>query len=120
MLFVLSMIAEMIKQEPRLHFPFTRKFIINVFSIDRELLEQSTFKSRIIAILAVIYSNLSKQSRLVKKLDVGKGLKCALLDIFSLIDESFSMKLFNQAILNLQSKGVVTFTTVELAKHKVL
>lgn len=34
MLFILSLIAEMIKESPKFFFPFTRKFILTVFEID--------------------------------------------------------------------------------------
>lgn len=70
MLFVLSIIAQFIKEEPKFYFPFTRKFLLNVFSIDNGLLENCSQKDSILAILAVIYNNLSNQGRLLKKLNV--------------------------------------------------
>ena len=38
MLFILSLIAEMIKESPNFYFPFTRKFLLTVFEIDNESL----------------------------------------------------------------------------------
>ena len=72
MLFILSLIAEMIKESPKFYFPFTRKFLLNVFQIDNEQLEFASHRSQILAILAVIYHNLSLQGRLVNKLGVSK------------------------------------------------
>jgi hypothetical protein len=54
MLYVLSIIAE-------------RKFLLTVFRIDCELLQNSPRRNDILAILAVIYENLSRQGRLVNK-----------------------------------------------------
>lgn len=38
MLYVLSIIAELIRENPKFYFPFTRKFLLTVFRIDYELL----------------------------------------------------------------------------------
>ena len=46
-------------------------------------------------------------------------LKTSLLENYSLIEELFTMKVFNRAICNLATKGVV-FSTQEFTKHKVL
>jgi hypothetical protein len=71
------------------------------------MLENSPHKDKILAILAVIYNNLSSQYRLVGKLDVEKQLKNALLSNYALIAEIFALKLFNRAVLSLASKGVL-------------
>ena len=46
-------------------------------------------------------------------------LKTSLLENYSLIEELFTMKVFNRAICNLAAKGVV-FSTQEFTKYKVL
>lgn len=119
MLFVLSIIAELMRAEPKFFFPFTRKFLLNVFSIDNELLEKCNYCSKILAILAVIYQNLSNQGRLMKKLNVEAELKRALLGNFSLITELFTLKLFNRSILNINARGI-PFTSADLSKYRVL
>jgi len=55
MLYVLSVIAELIRENPKFYFPFTRKFLLTVFRIDYELLEKSARRKDILAILSVIY-----------------------------------------------------------------
>jgi hypothetical protein len=55
MLYVLSLIAELLRNNNKYYYPFTRKFLITVFSIDAELLHKSSIKKQILAILAVIY-----------------------------------------------------------------
>jgi hypothetical protein len=86
MLFILSLIAEMIKESPHFNFPLTRKFLLTVFEIDNESLEQASYKNQIMAILSVIYNNLSSQPRLIKKLNVEKELKNALMTNYYLIN----------------------------------
>lgn len=119
MLYQLSIIAEIIRENPKFYFPFTRKFLQTVFRIDYELLEQSARKKDILAILSVIYENFSRQGRLVNKYSMTSTLKTALLENYSLIDELFTLKVFNRAICNLASKGV-SFSTQEFTKYRLL
>jgi len=79
MLYVLSLIAELIRENPKFYFPFTRKFLLTVFRIDYELLEKSSRRRDILAILSVIYENFSRQGRLVNKYDMTNTLKTSLL-----------------------------------------
>lgn len=55
MIFVLSAIAELIREAGKCDFAFTEKFLKNLFLIDGELLEESSFKDSILAILGVVY-----------------------------------------------------------------
>jgi hypothetical protein len=92
---------------------------MTVFRIDYELLEKSTRRKDILAILSVIYENFSRQGRLVNKYNMIATLKTSLLENYALIEELFTMKVFNRAICNLASKGVV-FTTQEFTKYRLL
>lgn len=71
------------------------------------------------AILAVIYENFSRQGRLVNKYDMTATLKTALLENYSLIEELFTLKVFNRAIVNLATKGVA-FSSQEFRKYRLL
>lgn len=119
MLYVLSIIAELIRENPKFYFPFTRKFLLTVFRIDYELLNQSTRKRDILAILSVIYENFSRQGRLVNKYALMPQLKTSLLENYSLIEELFTLKIFNKAICNLVTKGV-QFSSGEFTKYRIL
>lgn len=119
MLYVLSIIAELIRENPKFYFPFTRKFLLTVFRIDYELLQGSARCKDILAILGVIYENFSRQGRLVNKYSMTDILKRALLENYSLIEELFTLKVFNRAICNLATKGV-SFTTQEFTRYQVL
>jgi hypothetical protein len=119
MLDVLSIIAELIRDNPKFYFPFTRKFLLTVFRIDYELLEHNARKKDILAILAVIYENFSRQGRLVNKYTMVDTLKTSLLENYSLIEELFTLKVFNRAICNLAAKGVA-FSTQEFTKYCIL
>jgi len=72
-----------------------------------------------LAILAVIYENFSRQGRLVNKYDMTATLKTALLENYSLIEELFTLKVFNRAIVNLATKGVA-FSSQEFRKYRLL
>ena len=119
MLYVLSVIAELIRENPKFYFPFTRKFLTTVFRIDYELLEKSARCKDVLAILSVIYENFSRQGRLVNKYKMLPTLKTALLENYSLIEELFTLKVFNRAICNLASKGLA-FTSQEFTKYRIL
>lgn len=58
------------------------------------------------------------QGRLIRKLNVEELLKKALLSNFSLINELFTLKLFNRALLNLS--GRLPFSSAELHKYQIL
>ena len=119
MLYVLSLIAELIRENPKFYFPFTRKFLLTVFRIDYELLENSTRRKDILAILAVIYENFSRQGRLVNKYSMTATLKTSLLENYTLVEELFTLKVFNRAICNLATKGLV-FSSQEFTKYRIL
>lgn len=57
-----------------------------MFRIDNELLIKSPKRKDILAILAVIYENLSRQGRLVNKYNITSDLKRALLQNYELIE----------------------------------
>ena len=48
-----------------------------------------------------------------------KSLKTSLLENYSLIEELFTLKVFNKAICNLATHGV-SFSSQEFSKYKVL
>jgi hypothetical protein len=58
---------------------------MTMFRIDNELLLKSPKRKDILAILAVIYENLSRQGRLVNKYNITNDLKRALLQNYELI-----------------------------------
>lgn len=57
-----------------------------MFRIDNELLIKSPKRKDILAILAVIYENLSRQGRLVNKYNITNDLRRALLQNYELIE----------------------------------
>ena len=119
MLFVLSVIAELLRQNSKFYYPFTRKFLLTVFSIDAELLQCSPIKDNILAILSVIYENLSRQPKLVAKYSIQKELKQAVLGSYQLITEVYTLKVMDKAISNMINKGI-TISNEDFEKFKVL
>lgn len=119
MLFVLSVIAELLRHNPKFYYPFTRKFLITLFSIDASVLEQSPLKSHILAILSVIFENLSRQSKLVSKYGMQESLKKAVLEGYSLIEEVFTLKTMDKTISNMVNSGIA-ISGEEFEKYQVL
>ena len=105
MMYVLSTIAELIKECPKINFPFNRKFLQSVFLIDEELLEASPYRKQILAVLGVIYENASRQAKLLKKLDLVREFKTAVLSNYHIVEEGFSARLFNKSLYNLALQG---------------
>ena len=77
-LFTLSIIAEVIRQEPKCEIPFTREFLMELFEIEVESINYGD-RSRLLALLAVLYGNLSRQSKLLKELKMTERLKETIL-----------------------------------------
>ena len=118
MIYLLSMIAELIQETPKVNFPFNRKFLQSVFLIDDELLETSPYRKRILAVLGVIYENASRQAKLLKKLDMVHQFKASVLTNYHIVEESFSARLFNKSLYNLAVQGE-SLTEAELHKYGV-
>lgn len=119
MLFVLSVIAELLRNNPKFYYPFTRKFLLTVFSMDAELLEKSPMRNQILAIVAVIYENLSRQPKLISKYSLETSLKQVVLGNYRLILEVSTLKTMNKTISNLTAKGI-TFSLADFHKYKLM
>lgn len=113
------MIAELLKENPKFYYPFTRKFLLTVFSIDCDLLRESPRKNDILPILGIIYENLSRQIKLLQKYGMELQLKFAVLEKYELISEIYTMKIFNKIITNLTNRGI-EFKVADFHKYKVL
>ena len=85
MLFILSLIAELLNQNPKLYFPFTRRFLMNVFSMEKAMLETSARRKQILAILGTIVENISKQGRLLRRYKIINDVKQAILVNYDII-----------------------------------
>jgi hypothetical protein len=55
----------------------------------------------------------------VNKYSMESALKTSLLENYSLIEELFTLKVFNRAICNLATKGTA-FSSQEFGKYKIL
>lgn len=86
-------------------FPFTRRFLQSVFLIDEELLESSPYRKQILAVLGVIYESTSRQAKLLKKLELVREFKAAVLSNYHIVEEGFSARLFNKSLYNLAVQG---------------
>lgn len=119
MLFVLSILAEFSRQQPNYLIPFDRKFLQKVFEIEYEAFCTQEERTKLLAILGVICSNLTKQSKLIRELKIQSQLKQALLQNYGLIEELYTLKHFNQCIMLLQVKKLVIFTLCELQRYRI-
>lgn len=81
----LSAIAELIKEAPQLQISMKKKFLQSLLLIDGELLGVSPIKKNILAVLGVLYEFISKQVKALKKFDLLKEFKKAILSNYSLI-----------------------------------
>lgn len=99
--------------------PFSRHFLLNLLETDCEKL-QGEERAKLLAILGVLLSNLGRQGQLVQELKMAKLLKEALLSNYGLIEELYTLKLFNQCIVQLQTKRVAVFTLCELERHGIV
>jgi hypothetical protein len=115
---LLSVIGELIRSAPPPLFCMKRKFILSLLQIDREFLEASPIKKDILAVLAVLYEYISKHLKALDKLQLRREFKIALLSSYSLVDEQFTNRFFNQSLYNLAVQGELV-TTAELTKYSV-
>ena len=76
-------------------------------------------RNKILAIIGVLYNNLSRQSALLRELKMGPRLKEKLLEGYISIEEGYTFKLFNQSIVHLQTKKLAKFSHQELERYGV-
>lgn len=78
----------------------------------------SPYRKQILAVLGVIYENTSRQAKLLKKLDLVREFKAAVLSNYHIVEEGFSARLFNKSLYNLAVQGE-SLTEAELNKYGV-
>lgn len=69
-LFVLSLLAEIIRKERVVKLPFTRKIVQALLSFDIDALSKSVRGEKIKVIISLLLENISKQGKLAVKLRV--------------------------------------------------
>ena len=77
-LFTLSILAELIRQEPKYQMPFTRDFSRELFEIEVEGVGYE-MRAKLMTLLGVLYNNFSRQSTLLRELKMATLLKEAVL-----------------------------------------
>jgi len=65
--FILSTIAELIKEAPPVQLSLKKGFILSLLLIDSELVGASPIKRDILAVLGVLYECISRQIRVLQK-----------------------------------------------------
>jgi len=76
-------------------------------------------RNQILAIVAVIYENLSRQPKLISKYALEISLKQVVLGNYRLILEVSTLKTMNKTISNLASKGI-TFSLADFHKYQLM
>lgn len=112
-LFTLSILAELVRQEPKYEMPYTVEFLKAMFEIDVQEVAYEA-RAKLLALLGVLYCSLSRQSSLVREIKISKMLKEGLLSNYAFIEETFTAKLFNQCIVQMQTKRVSNFSLAEI------
>jgi len=112
-LFTLSILAEIVRQEPNYQMPYTADFLKAVFEIDVQEVSYEA-RAKLLALLGVLYCSISRQGSLVRELKIAGMLKEAVLGNYAMIEEKFTAKLFNQCIVGMQTKRVTNFTLAEI------
>jgi hypothetical protein len=112
-LFTLSILAEIVRQEPKHEMPYTSDFLKAVFEIEVQQVPYEA-RTKLLALLGVLYCSLSRQGALVRELKMAGMLKQAVLENYSLVEEKFTAKLFNQCIVQMQTRRVSVFTMAEI------
>ncbi len=118
LLFLASVLAEIVRQQSNLQLPFTSEFLTQLFEIEVEDIPLE-YRSQMLTVLAVLYNNLIHQSGSITRLKVGNKLKAAILANYPLVEEALTLKLFNRAILNLQIRHLALFTLPEIERYGI-
>ena len=93
--------------------PFSHDFLKELFEIQVDEVEYEV-RGKLLTLIGVLYSNLGKQSTLLRERKMGHRLKEAVLENYSFIEDKFTAKLFNQCIIQLQTRKLAKFSLLEI------
>jgi hypothetical protein len=116
LVFLMSLLAEISRKQEKVRLPFTRNIALALLSFDLNTIDESHKGNQILAILAVLLENLSRQGKAVVKLGVEEQLKKGLLLLTSRVDELFTLRILLKAIRQLPHPN---FTREELEKSGI-
>jgi len=100
-LFLLSILAEIVKQYPHVRLPFAKKTALCLLSFDEQTLQVARGSHQIVLILMTLMENMARQGRLMVRLGVEKQLKQGLLLLISKVDEYSALRISLRALLEL-------------------
>ena len=100
-LFLLSLLAEIVKQHPNVRLPFAKKTALCLLSFDEQSLLAVKGNNQIVMILMTLMENMARQGRLMVRIGVEKQLKESLLLLISKVDEYSALRISLRALLEL-------------------
>jgi hypothetical protein len=98
MLHVLSLLAEIVRQNPAAKLPFTRKIVLALLTFDLESVGSAAGGQQVIAILATLLANQAAQPKLMLRLNVHHELKLALLQLLAKAQTPTTLRLLLQSL----------------------
>ena len=68
--FVLSLLAEIIRQNQDVRLPFTKNIVLSLLTFDYDNLKSIECRHQIVMIMTIIYENMARQGRQMVRLGV--------------------------------------------------
>ena len=99
--FVLSLLAEIIRQHQDVRLPFTKKIVLSLLTFDHDNLKSLECRHQVVMIMAIIYENMARQGRQMVRLGVEKQVREGLLLLLSKIEDFPALRILLRGLLEL-------------------
>ena len=120
MLFLLSLLAEITRQNNQVRLPFSKKTVLSLLNFDESAIFQIKGAHQIFMILMILFENMAKQGKLMVRLGVEEQLKRGLLLLIGKADEYFALQISLRTLLELEAKAKVNISTRELEQTGII
>ena len=114
LLFLLSLLAEIVRQNSQVRLPFSKKTVLSLLNFDESVFMRTRGGHQIMMILLTLFENMAWQGKLMVRLGVEQQLKQGLLTLIGKVDEYSALQISLRALLEFEAKTKVTISSQEL------
>lgn len=105
---VLSVLSQLLHDNPTWSLPLSKRFALNMFMLSPQLVADSPLKQEITKVLSVIWLAVSRESKFLNESSLLSRFKQLLLESYSLAQDSRTLMRLNVALRNVVKDSPIT------------
>lgn len=118
MLGVLSLLGQLVHDNPQWSLPLTRRFVQNVLMLNPQLVAGSLRKQRILRLLSVILEAFSSKIGFLKDNNLLESYRKVLLLSYAMVEDAKTLMRYNRCLKNLITEAQLTLA--EARQYKLV